>query len=649
MAEIRLNEEEYYRKAYGAWLGKNIGGTLGEPVEGRKERLDLEFYPELPGEFDTTNSTHYPDSIDDGEPTPLANDDLDLQLIWLHAIEQYGVDLGARELGQEWIDHVFFPYNEYRYALANLRRGIEPPVSGWFNNQFYNDCMGAPIRSEIWALIAPGAPDVATAYAYQDAIVDHAGGEGVYGEMFNAAVESAAFVENDPHRLIDVGLSYIPDDCDIASAVRDTVAWHEEEHDWETIRDFILEEYGHPDMTNAPQNFAFVILGWLVGDDFGDALLTCVNCGYDTDSSGATIGSLLGILNGRDGIPDEWIEPIGHRVVTRPQVRGFPAPDDLGELTDRTLAAARAVIAVHDLPVRIESDAATDVPADPVDILTDVDQRFDPEPLWMADPRINTHPVPKGSREDPTLLVTLDFGDEGPAIEAGGTKELNVTVENLSSDAWQGTLDIGLPEGWVGPDPRPYELGVGDELTWTPTVRANDEVEPSNELALEIERLHDGSPWATRTIEFTLVAAAHWRLEGPTGEETEVAFPDNRIAISKELDETVSGTYVARSTLVNPQDRTMQLEVHTSAAVTVRIDGSVVFEKTAEPIPDMLAGSPSYGTSEEGFNLAAGDHDLTIEFEREDDKALTAYVIPAATGVTDSPGAYYFLTDILFK
>lgn len=33
--EAVIDEDEYYRRTYGAWLGKNVGGTLGEPVEGR--------------------------------------------------------------------------------------------------------------------------------------------------------------------------------------------------------------------------------------------------------------------------------------------------------------------------------------------------------------------------------------------------------------------------------------------------------------------------------------------------------------------------------------------------------------------------------------------------------------------------------------
>lgn len=648
MVEIRLHEEEYYRKAYGAWLGKNIGGTLGEPVEGRKEQLDLKFYPELPAEFDTTDIAYYPDATDEGEPTPLANDDLDLQLIWLHALEQYGVELTATELGQEWVDHVFFPYNEYRYALANLRRSVDPPVSGKFNNEFYNDCMGAPIRSEIWALIAPGVPEVAAAYAYQDAIVDHAGGEGVYGEMFNAALESAAFVEDDPHRLIEIGLSYVPDDCTVASAVRDVVAWHREGRDWEATRGLILDEYGHPDMTNAPQNIAFVILGWLYGDGFGDSLLKCVNCGYDTDSSGATIGSILGILYGKDAIPEEWVEPIGHTVVTRPQVKGFPAPDDLAELTDRTLSMARTVIAVRDLPIRIDPSEPTAIPKEVVESFTDRERNAGIRRLWERDPGTITRPLPEGSRTDPTLVVSIDFGEDGPAIGREQTKDLHITVENESEEMWRGVLELNLPEGWTGPAPQSYELGPGDDLKWEVSIRSDAAVEPYYEPTLRIGRTHDGSPWVTKTVDFGLVAATHWRVEGPTTAEREVIFPDNRLAITETDIAGGTGTYTARSTLVNPRDRTMQLEVHTSAAVTASLDGSVVIERSVQSKPDMLATELDHHSDKSGVDLPAGEHELVIELERVADEPLSAYVIPAATGETDSPGGYYFLTDVLF-
>lgn len=57
----------------------------------------MEFYPELSGEFDTTDSAHYPGSTDDGEPTSLANDDLDRQLIWLRHVN------GVSDEERKWL------------------------------------------------------------------------------------------------------------------------------------------------------------------------------------------------------------------------------------------------------------------------------------------------------------------------------------------------------------------------------------------------------------------------------------------------------------------------------------------------------------------------------------------------------------------
>ncbi len=48
-------------------------------------------------------------------------------------------------------------------------------------------------------------------------MVDHAD-DGLYAEIFCAAVESAAFSESDCRKLIDIGLSYIPEECGIALA-----------------------------------------------------------------------------------------------------------------------------------------------------------------------------------------------------------------------------------------------------------------------------------------------------------------------------------------------------------------------------------------------------------------------------------------------
>ena len=165
MQKEKLTKEQLYDKTFACWMGKNIGGTLGGPLEGKYwDITDFDFYTQ---EFD-------------GQP--MENDDLDLQLLNLHTVEQYGVRITARHLAKEWQSHCFFCMDEYGHALNNMRRGLTTPVSGWHNN-FFTDCMGSPIRSEIWGCLAAGNPELAAYFAYQDATVDHSGGEGVFGPI----------------------------------------------------------------------------------------------------------------------------------------------------------------------------------------------------------------------------------------------------------------------------------------------------------------------------------------------------------------------------------------------------------------------------------------------------------------------------------
>lgn len=309
------DQGNYYKKVLGGWSGKTIGGTLGAPFEGQKEMLNLSFYEPVP---------------QGGVP----NDDLDLQLVWLDALQKHGPDLDANILAEKWLAHIKYPYDEYGVAIANLKRGLRPPISGLYNNPFH-DCMGSPIRSEIWAFISPGNPLRAIEYAYQDAVVDHAY-EGVYGEVFLAVIESMAFVESDAETLIEYGLAAIPRDCRVARAVQDTIKWYHQGLPWQETRGRILHYHGHHNFTDCPQNIAFIILGWLYGEgDFGKSITTAVNCGYDTDCTGATLGAILGVISGADKIPPKWLEPIGDEIVTG-GIEGIDPPATVEELAQAT-------------------------------------------------------------------------------------------------------------------------------------------------------------------------------------------------------------------------------------------------------------------------------------------------------------------------
>ena len=172
-----MTDADYRKKVLGAWLGKAVGGTLGQPWEGSTGPLNLSYYNPVP-------------------TTMMPNDDLDLQILWACKLATDWNGVICRDhFAKAWPECIDFPFDEYGVAIRNLKRGIPAPVCGSYDNWF-TDGLGAAIRSEIWACLAPGNPALAAKYAYEDACVDHAG-NGIYAEQFLAALESQAFLESD--------------------------------------------------------------------------------------------------------------------------------------------------------------------------------------------------------------------------------------------------------------------------------------------------------------------------------------------------------------------------------------------------------------------------------------------------------------------
>jgi ADP-ribosylglycohydrolase len=442
---MKLNVNEYQDKVLGCWMGKNIGGTLGAPFEWRRQINQVSFYTqELQGE-------------------PLPNDDLDIQLLWLIALEEMGVDIDAHTLAEYWTLYVTPHWSEYGTAKINLRAGLVPPLSGTLHNDYKDSC-GSFIRSEIWACIAPGSPSVAAWYAYQDAILDHGNGEGVFAEVFCAALESAAFVEQDLSNLIEIGLSFIPESCWVSKAVQDAIHSYKSGKTWLAARDSILQSYrgltfmNQPQNTSAddwskgfgdgqrgwdvPSNIGMLILSLLYGEgDFSRTICTAVNCGEDTDCTGATAGSIWGILHGCQNIPQEWIAPIGRKIKTaclnlgELGYFGNQLPADIENLTLRTEKIALQVALHHHL----EIDFTSEVPTDRTD--------FSPEKL-KANPKSRL----LANLQGPCFRfgffeIAIDYGS-GPVIHPAEPNRVKLRIYNDYKIQARLKIHWYAPTGW---------------------------------------------------------------------------------------------------------------------------------------------------------------------------------------------------------
>jgi len=477
---IYLSKENLRDRIYACWIGKNIGGTLGTPYEGTQELLDISGFASKAGE-------------------PLPNDDLDLQLVWLRAVNDLGPDaINSKVLGEYWMSFINPNWNEYGVCKSNMRQGILPPMSGEYNNKLWRDSNGAWIRTEVWACLYPAMPEKAIRLAFEDASVDHGFGEGTYAAIFVAAVESAAFVVKDFNQLLDIGLSKIPDDCRVARAIKLVRKAYADGIDWKTCREMIVKDSEDLGWFQAPANVAYVVLGLLYGEcDFKKSMILAVNCGDDTDCTGATLGSILGIKDGMAGIPEDWMAYIGEGIksICLTNGHGF-YPEDCTVLTDCILNLLPVTLRQNQSQILLNlarphrADYRGVCLADKEDLTElNVDEFYGNEFAMSLANRKPYSYIIEGVIAD----VMVEFDDK-PQITAGGTISGVITVTNKPNfpEQKQYSLRYLCPEGWTVESPlTAYSyLNPRDQkyrYNKVPfTIHAGEHVNAVNNIILEV-------------------------------------------------------------------------------------------------------------------------------------------------------------------
>lgn len=432
-SHAKINRSEFRNKVLGCWTGKNIGGTLGAPFEATHDFLDISFYTQ-----DLA-----------GKPAP--NDDLDLQLMWLLAVEEKGLyHINEQILSEYWQEHLTAPWSEYGVGSCNQHAGLPAPLSGYCNNDTWKKSNGAWIRSEIWACLFPGSPDQAAEYAWFDACQDHCG-DGIYAEMFTASLESIAFIENDLRKIIQLALLRIPEDCMVAKTVVLACQLYDAGKTLRENRDAILELNKELGWFQAPANVGFAVLGLLYGEgDFTKSICCAVNCGDDTDCTGATVGSIMGIILGRDGIPKKWIEPIGETIQTIAVDRWhLCAPETLDELTDRVILC-KAIADLEDPSQIALSDEATNIPQAIYDALPNTEdcRKY----LWPRSSRRIRFDVGWGN-------LYIQYPEEG-CFTPGKPAAMEMSFVSARRDNEVLSTTWRLPEGWSMDTGRVLMLGT---------------------------------------------------------------------------------------------------------------------------------------------------------------------------------------------
>ena len=350
------DDPDYDDRVRGAWLGRAAGCLLGKPVE-KIPREGIRAIAQSTGNWPVSsyftaigldpeiaeqypwNRRSRPTSLVENIDGMPEDDDLNFPLIALELLERVGRGFTTRDVAESWLASL--PggrvFTAERITYRNLLDGYEPEVAGEVHNPF-RDWIGAQIRTDLYGWASPGNPRAAAELAWMDARLSHRR-NGVYGAMFVAAASATALVSDSIDEVITAGLDVVPRDSRYATAIRFGVDVARSGLETEEAIDAIYAEYGHLHWVHVLNNSALLAFALTRGaGDFETTIALAVTGGWDTDSTGATAGSLTGALTGASSLPTAWIDPLHNRLAT-----SLPGFDGIGfdELARRTAAVVR--------------------------------------------------------------------------------------------------------------------------------------------------------------------------------------------------------------------------------------------------------------------------------------------------------------------
>jgi ADP-ribosylglycohydrolase len=352
----------YYDKVYGAWLGRCAGCLLGQPVEGwRRKRItgllkDTGNYPVsyyLSSAIDKKLRAKY-EVIDDRQVYGSSkvnwinntscmpeDDDTNYTVLYLKTLENYGRDFSSDDVVTSWLMNVPILHvcTAERVAYKNFVNCIRPPLSGSYYNA-YREWIGAQIRADFFGYINPGNPEKAAEYAWRDGRISHVK-NGIYGEMFAAAMIARAAVSQDIKDIILQGLAEVPEKSRLAEGVAKVLSWHGEGIDWEAALDRIHQIYDESNShhwCHTISNAMICAASLLWGEgDLERTIGIAICAGFDTDCNAATTGSVVGMLVGAKALPGKWIKPLNNTL--KSGIDGYNLCE-LSDLAERTLRCA---------------------------------------------------------------------------------------------------------------------------------------------------------------------------------------------------------------------------------------------------------------------------------------------------------------------
>ena len=323
------------RRVEAAFLGSVCGCILGKPLEISPTLAMLRTALEAIGEWPLSDYVsehlreHLPhfhgswtETVREHITYVAPDDDINYTVMGMLLLEQHGVDFTQEDVRRAWLlnlplRYAFGPERTMliRAGQDSLTVGESPDIVTWAQwcNPGDEKC-GALIRADAFGYACPGRPALAAELAWRDASWTHRR-TGIYGEMFVAAVialaQVAPFSTDGLDRLdiFETALKFVPQRSRFYEIVADSLNEVRQATDWLDGYDRIHGKYAQYGHCLVYQEVGTLINTLRFAESVGDGICKQVSQGNDTDSFGATAGSILGAYFGPGYLEDRWLAP----------------------------------------------------------------------------------------------------------------------------------------------------------------------------------------------------------------------------------------------------------------------------------------------------------------------------------------------------
>lgn len=313
-----------------AFLASVCGCVLGKPVEVSADLAELravldplgewpirDYVPEeIVERFGRPLHESWPDTVRERILFAAADDDINYTILGMLVLEEFGTAFTHGDVANVWLRHLpvtmtFGPERTIllRAAVASLEEGRLDTVAAWADilNPGEELC-GALIRADAYGYAFAGRPQRAAELAWRDAMLTHRR-TGVYGAMFAAAAIATAPVAEDPMDIVETAAMFVPRRSRLYEAVRFAIDEVRQAGDWLDGYEQVHRRYGDSGHCRIFQEIGTLVNSLTFATDVGHGIGLQVSQGNDTDSFGATVGSILGAYFGADRLEDRWVAP----------------------------------------------------------------------------------------------------------------------------------------------------------------------------------------------------------------------------------------------------------------------------------------------------------------------------------------------------